>query len=150
MGSFEEQVQQLASSNRELLEEKGKLEDQLHKLTDTCTYLEEDRDRNVEHVQLLEEQIRELELGGGTPIEKAINHRASVVIDETIETDMEENMKKANITELRLNIQRLKKQIKEMEKKQATSLTDSRQHVENKINDPEFSKALLQKVEFAI
>lgn len=36
----------------------------------------------------------------GTSIEKAINHRASVVIDETIDTDMEENMKKANITEL--------------------------------------------------
>lgn len=36
----------------------------------------------------------------GTSIEKAINHRASVVIDETIEADMEENMKKANITEL--------------------------------------------------
>lgn len=120
MGSFEEQVKQLASSNRELLEEKGRLEEELHQLTETCTYLEEDRDRNVEHVQLLEEQIKELELGGGkcsnhgnqqdlgaemnvlqgTPIEKAINHRASVVIDETIETDMEENMKKANITEL--------------------------------------------------
>lgn len=65
MGSFEEQVQQLASSNRELLEEKGRLEDELHKLSETCTYLEEDRDRNVEHVQLLEEQIKELELGGG-------------------------------------------------------------------------------------
>lgn len=55
----------MASSNRELLEEKGRLEDELHKLNETCTYLEEDRDRNVEHVQLLEEQIKELELGGG-------------------------------------------------------------------------------------
>lgn len=140
MGSFEEQVKQLASSNRELLEEKGRLEEELHQLTETCTYLEEDRDRNVEHVQLLEEQIKELELGGGTPIEKAINHRASVVIDETIETDMEENMKKANITELRMNIQRLKSQIKEMEKKQATS--DNSQRPEN---DSESSKARLKK-----
>ncbi|KAI9315236.1 hypothetical protein BX666DRAFT_2019891 [Dichotomocladium elegans] len=98
MGSFEEQVQQLAASNRELLQEKKLLQEQLRKMTETCAYLEQERDRNVEQVALLEEQIREIELGGGTSIEKAINTRPSTEIEEEIESDsnMEENLKKAN------------------------------------------------------
>lgn len=65
MGSFEEQVQQLAANNRELSDEKARFEEELRKMSETCAYLEQDRDRNVEQVQLLEEQIKEMELGGG-------------------------------------------------------------------------------------
>ncbi|KAI9317578.1 HOOK protein-domain-containing protein [Dichotomocladium elegans] len=131
MGSFEEQVQQLAASNRELMEEKNRLEEENRTMTQTCQYLEQERDSNMEQVQFLEEQIKELELSGGTSIEKAINHRASVVIDEDIDADMEENMKKANVTELRLNIQRLKNQIKEMEKAKGISDGTSQDGKEN-------------------
>lgn len=65
MGSFEDQVQQLAANNRELSDEKARFEEELRKMSETCAYLEQDRDRNVEQVQLLEEQIKEMELGGG-------------------------------------------------------------------------------------
>ncbi|KAJ8660023.1 hypothetical protein O0I10_004250 [Lichtheimia ornata] len=126
MGSFEDQVQQLAANNRELSDEKARFEEELRKMSETCAYLEQDRDRNVEQVQLLEEQIKEMELGGGTMMEKAINNSdPSIHLGEDEDMDdannMEENMKKANVTELRLDIQRLKRKIKEMEKGQSTS-----------------------------
>jgi chromosome segregation ATPase len=118
MDSYKEQVQQLETGNREILKEKQRLEEELRNMVDTCTYLETDRDRNVEQVQVLEEHLKELELGGGTTLDKVVSHRASVVIDEEdldVQGNMEENMKKANVTELRLTIGRLQRQIKEME-----------------------------------
>lgn len=49
----------------------------------------------------------------------------------------------------RLNIQRLKNQIKEMEKREAaSSTTNNGQHAENEINDTESSKTGLEKVMF--
>lgn len=65
MDSYKEQVQHLEQSNQEIMKEKERLEAELHKMAETCHYLEQDRDQNMEQVQLLEEQIRELELGGG-------------------------------------------------------------------------------------
>ncbi|KAI8142799.1 hypothetical protein BJV82DRAFT_516191 [Fennellomyces sp. T-0311] len=64
MDSYKEQVQQLETSNREILKEKNRLEEELHTTTQTCQYLETDRDQKMEQVQMLEEQIREMELGG--------------------------------------------------------------------------------------
>lgn len=104
MDSYKEQVQQLEMGNREILKEKQRLEEEMRNLAENCAYLETDRDRNVEQVQLLEEHIKELELGGGTTLDKVLSHRASVVIDEglleEVGNSMEENMKKANVTEL--------------------------------------------------
>ncbi|EPB89174.1 hypothetical protein HMPREF1544_04041 [Mucor circinelloides 1006PhL] len=130
MDSYKEQVQQLEFGNREILREKTQLEEEMKNLADTCAYLESDRDRNAEQVQLLEEHIKELEFGGGQTLDKVVSHRASVVIDdEGLQGDpstMEENMKKANLTELRLTIGRLQRQIKELEVKApiANSLAD--------------------------
>ncbi|RCH81335.1 hypothetical protein CU097_002063, partial [Rhizopus azygosporus] len=117
MDSYKEQVQQLEMGNKEILKEKTRLEEELKSVAETCAYLESERDRNMEQVQLLEEHIKELELGGGTTLDGAIvSHRASIEegLDEEGNT-MEENVKKANLTELRLTIGRLKRQIKEME-----------------------------------
>lgn len=104
MDSYKEQVQQLEQGNREILKERNKLEEEVRNMAQTCHVLEQDRDRNMEQVQLLEEQIREMELGGGTTLDEAIDRRASVVIDEDIDPDsanaVEENMKKANVTEM--------------------------------------------------
>lgn len=125
MDSYKEQVQQLEYGNREILKEKQRLEEEMRGMADTCAYLENDRDRNLEQVQLLEEHIKELELGGGTTLDKVVSHRASVVIEDGILDEMantmEENMKKANVTELRLTIGRLQRQIKEMEAKATPS-----------------------------
>ncbi|KAG1643051.1 hypothetical protein G6F44_004215 [Rhizopus delemar] len=118
MDSYKEQVQQLELGNREMLKEKNRLEEELKSIAETCTYLESDRDRNMEQVQLLEEHIKELELRGGVTLDKAmVSHRASVEEGELDDegSTMEENVKKANLTELRLTIGRLKRKIKEME-----------------------------------
>lgn len=123
MDSYKEQVHQLEYGNREILREKQRLDEELRNMADNCAYLETDRDRNMEQVQLLEEHIKEMELvGGGTTLDKVVSHRASVVIEdglleEEVGNTMEENMKKANVTELRLTIGRLQRQIKEMEVK---------------------------------
>lgn len=103
MDSYKEQVQQLELGNREMLKEKNRLEEELKSIAETCTYLESDRDRNMEQVQLLEEHIKELELRGGVTLDKAmVSHRASVEEGELDDegSTMEENVKKANLTEL--------------------------------------------------
>jgi hypothetical protein len=55
----------------------------------------------MEQVQMLEEHIKEIELGGGQTMDKVLSHRASVVIEDVGDQQtMEENMKKSNVTEL--------------------------------------------------
>ncbi|KAI7866471.1 hypothetical protein BDF14DRAFT_1728222 [Spinellus fusiger] len=83
MDSYKEQVHQLEMGNREILKEKTRLDTELRGLSETCTYLENDRDRAIEQVQLLEEHIKEMEFSG------------NVVIDEGLDSEhntMEENM----------------------------------------------------------
>ncbi|KAI8993526.1 hypothetical protein BDB01DRAFT_703015, partial [Pilobolus umbonatus] len=87
MDSYKEQVQQLEAGNREILKEKNRIEEELRNMADTCAYLETDRDRNIEQVQLLEEHIKELELGGGSTLDKVVSHRASVVIEDSLDED---------------------------------------------------------------
>ncbi|KAI8343318.1 HOOK protein-domain-containing protein [Chlamydoabsidia padenii] len=150
MDSYKEQVQQLESSNLEILKEKNRLDTQVARLAEQCTYLENERDRNAEQVQLLEDHVKELELvGDGTTLDKVVSHQGSVNIGEDddgnidqhtgdamdldIQNDMEENLKKSNVTELRLTIGRLKRQIKEMENNRPpdTNSTNSVQELQN-------------------
>jgi chromosome segregation ATPase len=119
MDSYKEQVQQLESSNLEILKEKNRLDTQVARLAEQCTYLENERDRNAEQVQMLEDHVKELELvGDGTTLDKVVSHQGSVNIGEDddgdgslaqrtgesmdldIQNDMEENLKKSNVTEL--------------------------------------------------
>ncbi|KAI8991736.1 hypothetical protein BDF20DRAFT_904224 [Mycotypha africana] len=76
MDSYKEQVQQLEIGNREIIKEKTKLEEELANMTDTCHYLQDERDRHMEQIQLLEEHIKELELGDGQTLDKIVaDHR---------------------------------------------------------------------------
>lgn len=105
MDSYKEQVQQLEQGNKEMIRERARLEEELSTMAATCTFLESDRDRNAEQIQLLEEHIKELELaGGGQTMDKVIvsHNRASMLIEEEdgFQNTMEENMKKSNVTEL--------------------------------------------------
>ncbi|KAL0088415.1 hypothetical protein F4703DRAFT_1734397 [Phycomyces blakesleeanus] len=65
MDSYKEQVQHLELGNREILKERDRLDAELRGMAETCAYLESDRDRNAEQVQMLEEHIKEYELGVG-------------------------------------------------------------------------------------
>ncbi|RCI02545.1 hypothetical protein CU098_008061 [Rhizopus stolonifer] len=103
MDSYKEQVQQLEFGNREIFKENAKLEKELMSITETCTYLESDRAKNMEQVQLLEEHIKELELGGGSLLDKATSSQRTSVEEVDLNEEgntMEENVKKANLTEL--------------------------------------------------
>ncbi|KAG0182026.1 hypothetical protein DFQ29_006144 [Apophysomyces sp. BC1021] len=132
MDSYKDQVQQLELGNRELLKEKNKLEEEMRGMAETCAYLENDRDRNVEQVQLLEEHIKELELGGGTAMDKIVSHRASVVIEEGIEVNgntVEENLKKSNVTEF---LEENNKPVPEQEKEEVQKVKSSMDQLEQK------------------
>ncbi|ORE20174.1 hypothetical protein BCV71DRAFT_176191 [Rhizopus microsporus] len=97
MDSYKEQVQQLEMGNKEILKEKTRLEEELKSVAETCAYLESERDRNMEQVQLLEEHIKELELGGGTTLDGAIvSHRAKMEATASSEVDHEKLREEAN------------------------------------------------------
>ncbi|ORZ17098.1 hypothetical protein BCR42DRAFT_326316 [Absidia repens] len=105
MDSYKEQVQQLESSNLEILKEKNRLDAQVASLAQQCTYLETERDRNAEQVQMLEDHIKELELvGTGTTLDKVVSHQGSVDIDSDANTDS------ADIQELKDAKESLEKQ----------------------------------------
>jgi hypothetical protein len=98
------------------------VEEALRKAEGRCDILEQDKARDQEQIHALEDQLAELELTGGTvqylswfdfttlvadfsliaqPMDKIISNRSSAALDSAIDTSsMEENMKKANITEL--------------------------------------------------
>lgn len=122
MDSYKEQVHNLENDKGEILIEKQKVEEALRKAEGRCDILEQDKARDQEQIHALEDQLAELELTGGTvqclswfdfttlvadfsliaqPMDKIISNRSSAALDSAIDTSsMEENMKKANITEL--------------------------------------------------
>ncbi|CAO3636083.1 unnamed protein product [Cunninghamella echinulata] len=168
MDSYKEQVQQLESSNLDILKEKDRLDAQVSSLAQQCTYLENERDRNAEQVQMLEDHIKELELvGAGTTLDEVVSHRGSVDLDAEEDDDvvmndpdnneaskidsrnnLEENLKKSNMTELRLTIGRLKRKIKEMEENKSLSL--SQDINSSAVKDLQEAKELLEESNKAI
>ncbi|KAI8359944.1 hypothetical protein BD560DRAFT_334725 [Blakeslea trispora] len=100
MDSYKDQVQQLELSNREISKEKSRLEEDLKIMTDSCAYLETERDRNMEQVQLLEEHIKELELGGGQTMDKVVSHRASVIKEMESKTSPVNNTEEVETSEV--------------------------------------------------
>ncbi|KAI8333448.1 hypothetical protein BC941DRAFT_357911 [Chlamydoabsidia padenii] len=87
MDSYRQQVQQLESTNMEIQKETDRLDAQVASLTDQSNYLEGERDRNIEQLQLLEDYIKELELvGTGVTLDKVL------MTDEPMELHMQDKI----------------------------------------------------------
>jgi predicted nuclease with TOPRIM domain len=68
MDSYKEQVHNLENDKAEILIEKHKIEEALRKAEERCNMLEQDKARDQDQIHSLEDQLAELELGGGCNI----------------------------------------------------------------------------------
>lgn len=105
MDSYKQQVQQLESSHLEIVKMKGQLDAQMTSLVDRSNFLEDERDRGAEQVQILEDHIKELELvGAGMTLDKVVSETSDEqqgeLVDLECQNDIEENLKETNETEL--------------------------------------------------
>jgi predicted nuclease with TOPRIM domain len=68
MDSYKEQVHNLEKDKADILIENHKIEEALRKAEERCNMLEQDKARDQDQIHSLEDQLAELELGGGCNI----------------------------------------------------------------------------------
>ncbi|KAM3583801.1 hypothetical protein VKS41_003772 [Umbelopsis sp. WA50703] len=113
MDSYKEQVHNLENDKAEILIEKHKIEEALRKAEERCNMLEQDKARDQDQIHSLEDQLAELELGGGSQSMGSITDQQNVATMNTVvdTPNMEEDLQKANVAEMQLTIKRLEEQI---------------------------------------
>lgn len=122
MDSYKEQVHNLENDKAEILIEKHKIEEALRKAEDRCNMLEQDKARDQDQIHTLEDQLAELELGGAQSMGSLANQNDSATMNTVVDTpNMEEDMQKAKMAEMRLTIKRLEDQVLELQAKSTDS-----------------------------
>ena len=64
MDSYKEQVANLETANKTLIRDKNKMEYELQHMSKKVEILEADRARDMDRIQVLEENLQEVQLGG--------------------------------------------------------------------------------------
>ncbi|KAG2178072.1 hypothetical protein INT43_003325, partial [Umbelopsis isabellina] len=120
MDSYKEQVHNLENDKAEILIEKHKIEEALRKAEERCNMLEQDKARDQDQIHTLEDQLAELELGGAQSMGSLADQQDSATMNTVVDTpNMEEDLQKANMAEMRLTIKRLEEQVLELQAKSA-------------------------------
>ncbi|KAI9491199.1 hypothetical protein BDB00DRAFT_511514 [Zychaea mexicana] len=125
MDSYKEQVANLETANKTLIRDKNKMEYELQHITKKVEILEADRARDMDRIQVLEENLQEVQLGG--TVDPVMSRHE--VGDDTDDMDLdeggfndslEESLKESNVTELKLSKRRLERQIKTLQEENAS------------------------------
>ncbi|KAI7877130.1 hypothetical protein K492DRAFT_17258 [Lichtheimia hyalospora FSU 10163] len=104
MDSYKEQVASLENKNQDLLREKNKMEYQLGQMTKKLELMEADHARDMDRIQVLEENLQDVQLGG--TLEQALVQRSTVgddamdIDDVEFEETLEESLKDSNLSDL--------------------------------------------------
>ncbi|KAI9286976.1 hypothetical protein BC943DRAFT_275454 [Umbelopsis sp. AD052] len=113
MDSYKDQVATLETKNNELTREKNKMEYEMQHMSKRVQSLEEDKANDTEQIQLLEDRLQEVEMNDGHVFSG--NAEEEMDVDGSLEGNLEHSLKENNVTQLRLKIRRLERQIKTMQ-----------------------------------
>ncbi|CAO3700605.1 unnamed protein product [Rhizopus stolonifer] len=127
MESYKDQVAELQTQNKELIREKNKTEYELTMANKKLDLMDEERLRDSDRIQLLEDNLQEAQFGMGSIItDKPTVKGVSTVDTEDMDYDdfnlnesLEDTLKETNITELKLANRRLERQVKQFQEDQA-------------------------------
>ncbi|KAI7846927.1 hypothetical protein BDC45DRAFT_46354 [Circinella umbellata] len=125
MDSYKEQVANLETANKTLIRDKNKMEYELQHMSKKVEILEADRARDMDRIQVLEENLQEVQLGG--TIDPVMTRQEvggdpdDMDLDEGgINDSLEESLKESNVTELRLSNRRLQRENKSLKEENAS------------------------------
>ncbi|KAG1242299.1 hypothetical protein G6F68_016257 [Rhizopus microsporus] len=108
MESYKDQVAELQTQNNELIREKNRVDYELTQATKKLDLMEDERIRDSDRIQLLEDHLQEAQFGMGTtiadkPATKSNNTADSDDMDLddfNLNDSLEDTLKETNVTEL--------------------------------------------------
>ncbi|CAO3677548.1 unnamed protein product [Umbelopsis ramanniana] len=146
MDSYKDQVATLETKNNELIREKNKMEYEMQHMTKRVQSLEEDKANDTEQIQLLEDRLQEIEMNGeGDGHAYSGNAEEEMDVDGSLEGNLEHSLKENNVTQLRLKIRRLERQIKTMQEDSASGGGQKAVVLKHLLEDANRMKAQFEK-----
>ncbi|KAI7872978.1 hypothetical protein BDF14DRAFT_1716129, partial [Spinellus fusiger] len=152
MDSYKDQVAMLETKNNELLREKNKLEYTIQQQNKKLEFLELERARDSDRIQLLEDNLEEAQLGVNT-VSPAVFRAGEVThtsddmdLDEdTLGDSLEDTLKESNVTELKMSKRRLERQIKTLQEESASGRNQKAVVLQHLLDDANRLKAQFEK-----
>ncbi|KAI8147127.1 hypothetical protein BJV82DRAFT_377349 [Fennellomyces sp. T-0311] len=150
MDSYKEQVTTLETTNKDLIRDKHKMEYELQQLTKKVEILEADHVRDLDRIQVLEENLQEVQLGG--TLDQVMAQRDAgddiddMDLDESgLNDSLEASLKESNVTELKLSKRRLERQIKTLQEENASGRNQRAVVLQHLLDDANRLKSQFEK-----
>jgi len=128
MDSYKDQVAALETNNQDLIRENRRLDYDMKHLAAKVEGLETERMGYTDHIQSLEDRVREMEFGGVGGLDPFFQPRSSVNNnggddddDDMLGDNLEDAFNEANPTTLKLKINNLERQIKTLQEEKEDS-----------------------------
>ncbi|CAO3698520.1 hypothetical protein G6F70_003099 [Rhizopus microsporus] len=153
MESYKDQVAELQTQNNELIREKNRLDYELVQATKKLELMEDERLRDSDRIQLLEDHLQEAQLGMGAVItDKPTTQRSKEVDADDMDIDdfnlndsLEDTLKETNVTELKLANRRLERQVKKLQEEQAAGRSQKAVVLQHLLDDANRLKTQFEK-----
>ncbi|KAG1223124.1 hypothetical protein G6F35_004859 [Rhizopus arrhizus] len=153
MESYKDQVAELQTQNNELIREKNRVDYELTQATKKLDLMEDERIRDSDRIQLLEDHLQEAQFGMGTtiadkPATKSNNTADSDDMDLddfNLNDSLEDTLKETNVTELKLANRRLERQVKQLQEEQAAGRSQKAVVLQHLLDDANRLKTQFEK-----
>ncbi|ORE06936.1 hypothetical protein BCV72DRAFT_206441, partial [Rhizopus microsporus var. microsporus] len=153
MESYKDQVAELQTQNNELIREKNRLDYELVQATKKLELMEDEKLRDSDRIQLLEDHLQEAQLGIGAVIaDKTATQRSKEVDADDMDIDdfnlndsLEDTLKETNVTELKLANRRLERQVKKLQEEQAAGRSQKAVVLQHLLDDANRLKTQFEK-----
>ncbi|KAG0945731.1 hypothetical protein G6F57_009197 [Rhizopus arrhizus] len=154
MESYKDQVAELQTQNNELIREKNKVQYELTQATKKLELMEDERLRDSDRIQLLEDHLEEAQLGMGSVItNKPTAQRTNTTSTDEMDLDddfglndsLEDTLKETNVTELKLANRRLERQVKQLQEEQASGRSQKAVVLQHLLDDANRLKTQFEK-----
>ncbi|EIE88173.1 hypothetical protein RO3G_12884 [Rhizopus delemar RA 99-880] len=154
MESYKDQVAELQTQNNELIREKNKVQYELTQATKKLELMEDERLRDSDRIQLLEDHLEEAQLGMGSvitnkPPAQGTNTTSTDEMDLDddfgLNDSLEDTLKETNVTELKLANRRLERQVKQLQEEQASGRSQKAVVLQHLLDDANRLKTQFEK-----
>ncbi|KAL1917218.1 uncharacterized protein VTP21DRAFT_4874 [Calcarisporiella thermophila] len=147
MDSYKEQVATLEGKNSELTRQKNEIEFELKRVTSRLEVIHEEQAHDQETIQLLEERLKEYELGGGLSL--ALGGAASEGREgaggEVVGTALGDDLEGTTTTGLKLKISRLERELRTLKEEKSEGGSSRAVVLEHLLEDANRMKAKFEQ-----
>lgn len=137
MDSYKSQIAHLEESNSELAKQKNKVEYDAKNLVAQNELLETERKRDLEQMSLLEDKVRELELGGRRGLNKELGDEDQ----DDVGGDLDDALSGTTMTDLKLKIAKLGRELTRVRDEKTDGAASKVVVLQNLLEDANRAKA---------